>query len=420
VGLFVCLYANATFLTALPTYGGVSMKHCGWINDTAGEPGRIHFFYLGEGVPTGTQAISIAHTSSASVKWAAAFTVTAAADTEAGSIVVSSQDLTNGVTNPVLYKGPTTGLGYVCVYNGAALTNLTLTANCTDLNIEDEQGGTQCFRVDRETATSNANVTIGYTQTVADDHAFIAVNIQEVVAGARIQGSYRPLTTTATTTNTYKMQGDIVDKDIFVFAISRDSNSLTADVTCTDNSGANTWTALTPIDPQKSLWVWWKRGRPEDLNASITIASALGSMTFDYVWTAETNGFNGIPHTNLTHEANASGDETHAGITPTNNGSVILFAVGDIGNDTNAVTLLTAATAGTLEPEWVESLSTGGNDCRLTITGKTVASGATGNVTWAQTNSSTRSVLFAVAPFVAGKSVVSPQLIGSMRKLRGR
>ena len=124
------------------------------------------------------------------------------------------------------------------------------------------------------------------------------------------------------------------------------------------------------------------------------------------------NGAGGDPTTNMSVETNASGNETHAGMTPDNNNSTVMFAVMDYGNDTNPVTSLSGATMGSLDPEIIEFLSTAGSDCRITVTGRPLASGATGNITWSQTDSTTKSVLFAVAPGIAAVTGTGSSTLG--------
>jgi hypothetical protein len=102
-------------------------------------------------------------------------------------------------------------------------------------------------------------------------------------------------------------------------------------------------------------------------------------------------------------ETNASGDETHAAFTPTAADSLVMFSIMDYGNDTNPATSVTCTDPGSLEPEIFDRLSTGGSDCRILVTGRRQTGGptTTGNFTWSQTDSTTKSVAYTVIPAIA-------------------
>lgn len=396
VGVFIASDGSSDQIDGTVSYGGVAMTRVGYCFDATGETGASWLYYLGSGVPTGTQTVSISHTASADTKWSVCFTVTASTDTEIGSVANSTQDESAPLTNPIIQKGEQTGLAYFGLYHGALLSNLTLVSGMTDLNTEHELASA-CFRFDRETSVSSGPVTIGYTQGSGDDIAFIGVNVKEVGTSPYVLGAQRPTTVGATTTWTLTMGGELDGKDMYAIVTSRDSTSASGDTTCTDTSGANTWTPVSS-DADKKLWVWWKLGTQADVGARLTIASGVGSTSGGLIWCKGTDGANGDPTTNLTLETNASGNETHAGIDPTNDDSIVVFAIGDYGNDTNVPTVISGATMGSLEPEWFQAPSSGGSDSLTTVTARTLASGATGDITWSQTNSTTKSVLFAVAP----------------------
>lgn len=68
----------------------------------------------------------------------------------------------------------------------------------------------------------------------------------------------------------------------------------------------------------------------------------------------------GTPSENVGSEVNASGNETHAGTTPSANGSEVCLAVANLSNDL-AVTSPSTTDPGALNTRG-EKLSTGGTD----------------------------------------------------------
>lgn len=405
----------ATDLITGVTYGGVAMTRVATSTDDTDEPGRVYLYFLGASIPTGSQTVSIAHTGTATVKHATVATVIASGDTEIGSAMGDFISGTVATPSMVAFHGDRTALSFMVAYSGLpATTDLTAISGMTA--ISDHDFGEFVTRFDRQTMPAPDATLLGYS-AAADDSALAYVTIQLVGdSDPYIQGSAVPRLLTNTTTFYIRMAGDLADRDMFAFAISRDSTSGSADVTCTDDSGVGSWTLLTS-DSDKKLWAWWKRGTAADVGARLTIADAVGSVTGGLVWTKNTNGAAGNPVTDVSLESNASGDETHAGFTPTNDGSIIFFVVGDYTNDTNTVTNMAAATLGVMEPKWFEAWSTGGSDCLISVTARYLPSGATGDFTWSQSNTTTKSVVFAVAPlaaFVASLYATATQTISDV------
>lgn len=83
VVVFVSTYASTASLVTSVTYGGVALTRLtgGVAIDNAGETGRVDTFFLGSGLPTGSQTIVVNRTNNATVMYAVAATVNAAADT---------------------------------------------------------------------------------------------------------------------------------------------------------------------------------------------------------------------------------------------------------------------------------------------------------------------------------------------------
>jgi hypothetical protein len=380
------------FVTGV-TYGGTAMELVGVAEDTSGEESVVNLYFLGAGIPAGAQTVSIAHTGTASQKWAAALSVTAATDTEIGS----GQALNENAANPgrrtsskyeqmvvgILFRGgatPTPGTG--------------VTSTQTHDFVTGGMSGTFAY----QTTPAVGVFSMAFTQS-DNNNAFALVGVQEAVAGIHARGAATSGVQSATSF-VLGLNGPLVDVDLYCFAVSRDHTSGTALPTCTDDSGANTWDLL-GNSAQRQYLVWHKKATAADMGAIVTVAGTVGSTCGGVVYVV--GGDAGDPTTNLVFEDNISGDETHAGFTPDEPDSLVVFGVGNVAND-NAVTTMAAATLGTFEPEVFEIDSTAGSDC-ATIAGAVPSPGgpnATGDFTWAQTNGVTASVTFAVRPATAG------------------
>src|SRR5690348_18115984 len=63
VVVMICHGTENTDLVVSVTYGGVAMTRVQTNQDTTTEPGRSYIYFLGSGVPTGTQTVSVDLTS---------------------------------------------------------------------------------------------------------------------------------------------------------------------------------------------------------------------------------------------------------------------------------------------------------------------------------------------------------------------
>lgn len=205
--------------------------------------------------------------------------------------------------------------------------------------------------------------------------------------------------TTGTTGGTITVPASVqTGDDLYVLVCSRDHTSGNSLPTCTDNdAGGNTWTLLGNTSDRKAL-LFWKKATGSTASKTVTIAGAIGSCTGGM--SAFSGGAAGDPTTNLAFEDNASGNESHAGFTPANANSMVCFGVLNATNDTLSVTVLACTNPGSLEPELWSRLSSGGSDCYAIFTARAQSGGptATGDFTWSQTNSTTKSVAFAIKP----------------------
>jgi hypothetical protein len=225
-----------------------------------------------------------------------------------------------------------------------------------------------------------------------DFNDFTATDLEEVFHRAAIAG------TGATTTNvTLVIPASTVANDVVYAAFT--NGGATADPSVVDNEGAGTWTKLlSGNNGTSNLSVWWKRASANTAGKTITASGFTNSCT----GVAVVNGgviLTGNPYGGETYESNISGNETHAAITPTVNGSMICLVVGqapDIAVSTQA------ATSPAVLVERAEHLSTGGLDSAVCFASEVQeTAGSTGALTWAQTNQASMSIAFYIPPEVA-------------------
>jgi len=199
--------------------------------------------------------------------------------------------------------------------------------------------------------------------------------------------------------------GTATGDSLFVCVTSLGHTSGNALVTCTDDdSGGNTWTLVTNTTDRRA-YLFWKRATSATASKTITIAGGITKTAFNCI-VMQNAATSVTPYTNVSaFETNASGDETHETITPSIDGSAICFAVYQNGTAANATSTQSTANLGTMT-ERAEHLPAGaGNDTGqsiATLNGTDAAAAATGNITWAQTNGATYSIVWAVRPEALG------------------
>jgi len=177
--------AGADKIDGVVSYGSVAMARVatGFASDTAGEPGSAYIYYLGSGIPTGIQPVSINYNPSpGGTKQAVCITVTAAADTTEAT----SNKISGDAANPqiALDSGADSALRYFVINSGLPnVTDLTLVASMSTVDSTDH--GARVTRFDRQTTAASGSVTVGYT-SASDDVAMIAIALKEVAAVAVI------------------------------------------------------------------------------------------------------------------------------------------------------------------------------------------------------------------------------------------
>jgi hypothetical protein len=180
VVVFVSTFASTASLVTSVTYGGVGLTRLtgGSAQDAAGELGRMDAFFLGSGLGTGNQTITVNRTNNATVMYAAAATVTAGADTAVpativllqgdGTLTVQSVNDTSPGQNSVRYAGGYSGLGSP----PAAGTGSTL-LNSIDI-------GAYGSALVRETTAGQGARNVGFN-AATDDRAVVHLAIRELV-----------------------------------------------------------------------------------------------------------------------------------------------------------------------------------------------------------------------------------------------
>lgn len=182
-GVVVLIVTNDTTDTVTSvTYGGVAMTRVRWQN-VGGENGSAYGYFLGAGVPTGAQTVTVNFTG-ANNHMGCSVTVTAADDTSVDAdLGLASTSLGNPSINLTTSVETIT---YGALYSGTAgPTSTAPDANHTD--IQEADLGAETASCIRRTATVTAGLrAVGWT-AAADDVAAVALAVREgVVASADV------------------------------------------------------------------------------------------------------------------------------------------------------------------------------------------------------------------------------------------
>jgi hypothetical protein len=163
------------------SYGGVPLVRKQRNVDTATEPGAAELWFLGAGVPQGTQTVSYTPGSTTDDIHAVAITLLGSDDLE----VVDQDGIDNNVADPSVtlqYSGRTC-MAFGALYGGgAAPSSFTPNANCA--TVHDHDLGAFYSEIIRQTTPGSADFTIGGT-AATDDVAFSAIAVSEVVPVGR-------------------------------------------------------------------------------------------------------------------------------------------------------------------------------------------------------------------------------------------
>lgn len=164
------------------TYGGVTMTRVQAAWDTATEEGCAYLYFLGSGIPTGTQAVAIQEVDNGIVypkKVAVVATVTASGDT----VVADSAKVENNIANPsaTLTANGQSGMAFAAMFSGLNAA-ATAAASCTLIDTHNyDGGGARYADWVRITTATSSNQTVGFT-SASDDVAFVAALVSEAPA----------------------------------------------------------------------------------------------------------------------------------------------------------------------------------------------------------------------------------------------
>lgn len=215
-----------------------------------------------------------------------------------------------------------------------------------------------------------------------------------------LRGAAAVPTGNPTTGFTVAVPSQVLANDLlFLLVASRDSVGAGTLAVTDDDAGGNAWAKIgNPADHKLTLW--WKRATSATASKTVTVANAVGSSS-GVLKCFSGGSLGATPYANITVDTNASGNEVQTGFTPSQPNSMVCAGVVNYAND-NAVTSLNFATLGATTA--TEKLSTGGSDCG-TIFGHALQSGnaaATGDLTWAQTDGTTYSIVWTIVPEMFG------------------
>jgi hypothetical protein len=174
-GIVLCAVhgVSATDHISGVTYGGVAMSRVVRATDTVTEPGAAEIWFLGAGIPTGAQTVSIDLTSATTDDFQFVC-ITLLTNDGGDTEVVDSDGVSENVANPSVtlqYNGRVAAAVGVLYGGGADGSVFTPNANCS--TIEDHDLGNFYAEVIKQTTPGNADFTIGGTSGT-DDVAFVA------------------------------------------------------------------------------------------------------------------------------------------------------------------------------------------------------------------------------------------------------
>ena len=178
--IFVYTFNSVTALVTSVTYGGLALTAVsgGSATDTAGEPGRIDTYFLGTGLGTGNQTITVNRTNNATVMYATAATVLAKYDTEVYTpgIVLLSGDGTMPVQSVTDGWPGSFSQRYAGAYSGLATPPAAGTGNTLLNNIDIGNYGAAMVR---ETTPGQGPRNVGFN-AATDYRAAAHLAIREI------------------------------------------------------------------------------------------------------------------------------------------------------------------------------------------------------------------------------------------------
>ena len=220
--VFVHTISASNFITSV-TYGGIALTRIdGAVAiDAVTEPGRTDLFFLGSGLGTGNQTITVTRTNNATIMYASAATVTAAADVNVTGIQIEEN---NQALAPVAVDDGTPGANsvrYAAAYYGGASPAPAGTGSTLLTSIDLGAFGNSMVR---ETTAGQGARNVGFT-AASDDVAVVYVAVRELFNRTEtpIVGDFR-----LTERNAYRWSEDYTQSTWTKTNITVTANSITA------------------------------------------------------------------------------------------------------------------------------------------------------------------------------------------------
>jgi hypothetical protein len=200
--------SSTDHITAV-SYGGVALARKQRNTDTATEPGAAEIWFLGSGVPQGTQTVSITCGGTTDDFHFACITLTGDRDTR----VIDNDGVSENVANPsvTLQYAGYSSMAFAALYGGgAAPSSFTPNANCTTLH--DHDLGAFYSEVIAQTNAGSADFAIGGTAS-SDDVAFAAIAVTDAEATGTIAATEADDTSAASGTVTVSGTAAVTEAD---------------------------------------------------------------------------------------------------------------------------------------------------------------------------------------------------------------
>lgn len=174
----VCYGGTSPSCTALSKVSG------GEAVDSAGEPGRATAWFLGSSVPSNDPAtITVTRTNNADTVYAIAIAVQAATNTEvyAAGIVLVQGDTTNMAEQSV--SDGSTGVDSVRFAAGYRGGNNIPSTGGSSTTVQNIDFGSFTVASVRETTAGQGSRSVGVSDAITDDAAFVHLAVREVFSG---------------------------------------------------------------------------------------------------------------------------------------------------------------------------------------------------------------------------------------------
>lgn len=183
-GVVVFYHASGTGSTpSTCTYGSASMTLLITQQRVEGETGEVTAFFLGSGIPTGAQTVTL-NNGSGAPDWATCMTVTAAANTElAGDGYGGTQGLASPPGSVTIANIAGASFGFGGLYHGADSTLATAGSGMT-VQASEDIGSKTCVDECSTTEQASGDMVVSFAHGSTDDYIVVGVAIQEVAAAA--------------------------------------------------------------------------------------------------------------------------------------------------------------------------------------------------------------------------------------------